>query len=85
MQITLPAPLEARLTESHAALHLAIGLYVAGEVTLGQAAEVAHLNQTQFIHELGNRQITLRFGLEYLAEDLIAIREFRELRAARTN
>ncbi len=84
MNIILPAPLEASLTEGRAALHLAIGLYTAGEVTLGQAAEVAHLNQTQFMHELGHRQIPLRFGLEDLAEDIVAIRELRELHAARS-
>lgn len=73
MQITLPAPLEASLTENHAALLLAIGLYTSREVTLGQASEVAHLNQTQFLHELGRRKIPMNYGQEDFAQDLITI------------
>ncbi|MEO6750979.1 MAG: UPF0175 family protein [Chthoniobacteraceae bacterium] len=73
MNIALPAPLESSLTESRAALHLAIGLYSSGEVTLGQAAEVAHLSQTQFLHELGRRKIPMNYGQEDFAQDLITI------------
>ena len=43
MELTLPAPLEARLSPKSAALHLAIGLFVAQEATLGQSAQVAGL------------------------------------------
>ena len=73
MHITLPESLESTLTPSQTALHLAIGLYTSGEVTLGQAAEVASLNQTQFLRELGRRKIPMNYGLEDFAEDLITI------------
>ncbi|MEQ1853331.1 MAG: UPF0175 family protein [Chthoniobacteraceae bacterium] len=77
MQITLPAPLEATLTESRAALHLAIGLFSAGEVTLGQAAEVAGVTQADFMRELGSRRIPMHYGIEEFAEDLVTIRALR--------
>ena len=73
MKFTLPESLEARLSPESTALHLAIGLYVAGETTLGQSAEVARLSQTDFLRELGNRRIPIRYGAEDLAEDLRAI------------
>jgi predicted HTH domain antitoxin len=77
MNITLPEPLETTLTPAQAALHLGIGLYTSGEVTLGQAAEVAHLNQTQFLHELGRRKIPMNYGVEDFAQDLITIEKLR--------
>lgn len=59
-----------RLTPQSAALHLAIGLFVAHEVTLGQAAEVAGLAQADFLRELGRRRIPIHYGREDLMADL---------------
>jgi predicted HTH domain antitoxin len=73
MNITLPAMLENKLTPESVALNLAVGLYSSGEVTLGQAAAVAHLNQTQFLHELGRRKIPMNYGAEDFAEDLVTV------------
>jgi predicted HTH domain antitoxin len=73
MEIALPAPFATSLTPSQAALHLAIGLYTSGDATLGQAAEVANLNQTQFLHELGRRKISLNYGREDFAQDLLTV------------
>jgi len=70
MQLSLPEPLEARLTPQAAALHLAIGLFVADEVTLAQAAEIAGLTQAAFLKELGQRRIPIHYGLAELEEDL---------------
>jgi predicted HTH domain antitoxin len=41
MELTPPESLEARLSPEGAALHLAIGLFVNEEATLGQAAQMA--------------------------------------------
>jgi predicted HTH domain antitoxin len=71
--LTLPEGLEARLSPQAMALHLAIGLFVAEEATLGQAAEVAGLTQTEFLHELGRRHIPIHYGLNELREDLKTI------------
>lgn len=73
MEITLPASLDARLSPQSTALHLAIGLFVTEEATLGQAAEVAGLSQADFLRELGRRRIPLHYGTEELAADLLAV------------
>lgn len=77
MNIVLPEPIESRLTPSQAALHLAIGLFSAGDVTLGQAAEAAGLPQGEFMRELGRRKIPLHYGVEEFAADLGTIETLR--------
>jgi len=47
-----------------------IGLYTSGEVTLGQAALLAGVSQTQFLHELGRRGISMNYSQEDLEQDL---------------
>ena len=76
MQLTLPEPLEARLSPQAAALHLAIGLFVTEEATLGQAAQTAGLSQPAFLKELGRRRIPIHYGPEELAEDLRVVDSF---------
>ena len=73
MQLTLPANLEARLSPQSTALHLAIGLFVSDESTLGQAAQVAGLSQGDFLRELGHRRISIHYGNEELAADLLTV------------
>ena len=70
MILTLPERLEARLSPRATALHLAIGLFVADEATLGQAAEVAGLTQAEFLRELGQRHIPIHSGADELKDDL---------------
>ena len=70
MELTLPPPWSERLSCEDAALHLAIGLFVTEEATLGQAAQVAGLSQAAFLRELGRRQIPIHYGPEELAADL---------------
>jgi predicted HTH domain antitoxin len=73
MTLTLPEDLEARLSPLSMALHLAIGLFVAEEATLGQAAQVAGLSQAEFLRELGKRRIPIHYGHQELAADLKAV------------
>jgi predicted HTH domain antitoxin len=70
MHLTLPERVEASLSPTEAALHLAIGLFVSEKATLGQAAEIAGLTQAAFLKELGRRRISMHYGLDELAEDL---------------
>ena len=70
MLLTLPDNLEARLSPQSTALHLAIGLFVSDESTLGQAAEVAGVPQAEFLRELGRHRIAIHYGAQELAEDL---------------
>ena len=70
MQLILPDAVEKSLTPAEAALHLALGLFVAEKMTLGQAAAVAGLSQPAFLQELGRRKIAIHYGPEELVEDL---------------
>jgi len=70
MQLVLPETVETKLSPREAALHLAIGLFVSEETTLGQAAEIAGLTQAAFLKELGRRHIPIHYGRQELAEDL---------------
>ena len=72
----LPEAVEARLSPKDVALHLAIGLFVTEEATLGQAAEIAGLTQPAFLKELGRRRIPIHYGPQELAEDLRVVEAF---------
>ena len=73
MELTLPKPLDKRISQQDAALHLAFGLFVTEEATLGQAAQTAGLSQAAFLRELGRRRIPIHYGPEELAADLQAV------------
>lgn len=76
MQLILPEAIETKLSPREAALHLAIGLFVSEEATLGQAAEIANLTQAAFLKELGRRHIPIHYGMEELADDLKIVESF---------
>jgi predicted HTH domain antitoxin len=78
MELTVPKTIQSRLSPSDLALHLAIGLFVSDEATLGQAAEVAGLAQAAFLKELGKRKIPIHYGMQELEEDLKAIKELQK-------
>lgn len=69
----MPEDLETRLSPRSTALHLAIGLFVSDEATIGQSAQVAGLSQADFLRELGHRRIPIHYGQEELAADLQAV------------
>lgn len=73
MELTLPKPLDERISPSSAALHLAISLFVSDEATLGQAAEISGLTQAAFLRELGSRRIPIHYGKSELEADLEAV------------
>jgi predicted HTH domain antitoxin len=58
------------LTPQRVKLEAAVGLYAGSTVTLGQAAELAGICQTDFLHELGKRGICINYGADDLAHDL---------------
>jgi len=59
--IALPADIERQFTPEDIRLHLALGFFLDGRVTLGQGATVAGLSQTDFLHELGKRRIPVHY------------------------
>ena len=70
VDLTLPPPFDERISPEGAAFHLAVGLFVAEEATLGQAAQIAGLSQADFLRELGRRRIPIHYGAEELQADL---------------
>ncbi len=74
MQLTLPDPIEARLTPEQAHLSLALGLYVSGQLGFGRAAEVAGLSRPQFQDIMARQRIPMDYTVEDLAEDVAAIK-----------
>jgi predicted HTH domain antitoxin len=79
MELLLPKPLSERFSPQELALHLAIGLFVSEEATVGQAAQIAGLSQSDFLRELGRRRIPIHYGPEELALDLQAVESLAHL------
>jgi predicted HTH domain antitoxin len=61
MPVALPEDIERQFSPEDIRLHLALGLFLDGRVTLGQGATVAGLSQTEFLHELGKRRIPVHY------------------------
>jgi predicted HTH domain antitoxin len=61
------------LTPDRLKLEAGIGFYTSGEATLGQAAQLAGISQTHFLHELGKRGIVVNYSLEDLEHDIKTI------------
>ena len=78
MKIELPDHLTARVAEREVFLDLAVGMYAAKRLTLGQAAELAGVSQGELQRELGRRQIPVHYDLEDLAHDLQAAAELEK-------
>jgi predicted HTH domain antitoxin len=59
-----------RVTPDRFRLEAAVGLYASEEATLGQAAGIAGISQTELLHELGRRGICFHYDASDLDEDL---------------
>ena len=67
------------ITPEEAVLDFAVGLYSEGKVTLGRAAEVAGLTQSELLKELGKRHIPIHYSMDDLKSDIQVVRENRIL------
>ncbi len=72
MPVMLPDEIERRFTPEDLKLHLALGLFSDHRVTLGQAAEIAGISQSEFLHELGRRRIGVHYDEADAAADAAA-------------
>jgi len=54
---------------------VAVGLYVDRRVTLGQAAEIANMSQSDFRKLLGRLDVPVQYDLDDLHHDLAVMRE----------
>jgi len=64
------------VTPERLRLEMAVGLYASEEVTLGQAANIAGVSQTQFLHELGRHGVCIHYGVGDLEQDLKTLDSF---------
>jgi predicted HTH domain antitoxin len=66
-----------KLSPEQARLEVAVGLFSDWKVTLGRGAEIAGLNQTEFMRELGRRKIPMHYTVEDFEEDLRTLEQLR--------
>jgi len=67
--VQIPVALEQTMPPARARLHFAVGAFVSEEVTLGQAAEMAGISQTELMSVLVKRRIPLHYDSGDFAED----------------
>jgi len=58
------------LSPKEARLDFAVGLFADRRITLGRAARIAQLSQTDFLQELGSRGISVHYGVEDFEADV---------------
>lgn len=63
----------AKLTPDCLRLEMVVGLHASEEMTLGQAAELAGVNQTQFLKQVGRRGICAHYEVEEFEQDLLTL------------
>lgn len=66
-----------QLTQTQAVLDLAVGLFTERRVTLGRAAEIARMTQSDFQRELGRRGISIHYDVDDLRADLRTLAALR--------
>jgi predicted HTH domain antitoxin len=67
-----------QLTSAEVRLNLAVGFYSGRGVTLGQAASLARVSQTEFLHELGRRGLCINYTAEDAEYDVRVAIELAE-------
>lgn len=75
MILPLPDFIEGKITPQDAALHLALGLFLDHRVTLGKGAAVAGISETDFLHELGKREIPVHYDEADARADVATIEQ----------
>jgi predicted HTH domain antitoxin len=78
MSIDLPDHLLGQLKPRDVLLDLAVGMYAARHLTLGQAAELAGLAQAEMQRELGRREVPVHYDIDDLVRDLAAAAELSQ-------
>jgi predicted HTH domain antitoxin len=67
-----------KLTEPQALLDFAVGLFTDRRITLGRAAEIAHLSHLAFQQELNRREIPIHYDMDDLLADVSTLAALRE-------
>jgi predicted HTH domain antitoxin len=65
------------VTPQRLRLEAAVGLFASEEATLGQAAAIAGISQSEFLRELGRRGICVHYDVEEFEQDLQTLEKLR--------
>lgn len=79
MTITDDILLEANMSEAEVKTELAVLLYQKGKLPMGQAARLADTDRIRFQFLLASRQIPVNYDEAAFQEDLVTIRQLREI------
>lgn len=76
MTLTITNPdLEALgLTEAEVLREVALSLFAAERLTIGQASRLARISQEEFLELLATRRIPIHYGVDEVLEDLETLR-----------
>ena len=69
-----------KLTPERVRLEAARGLYASEDATLGQAAALAGISQSEFLHQLGRRGLCVHYGVAEFEQDLQTLDRLGRLR-----
>jgi predicted HTH domain antitoxin len=61
-------------------LEAAIGLYASGDMTLGQASNVAQVSQSEFLRALGRHGVSVNYDVPEFEEDLRTLEKLGRLK-----
>ena len=68
---------QADLTAEELLIEMAVHLYDTGRLSMGQARNLAQLDQISFQKELAKRDVYIKYDIQDLDEDLKTFEEFR--------
>ena len=64
-----------RVSPERLRLEAAIGLYASEDVTLGQAAAIAQISQSEFLHALGSHGVCVHYDVDEFEQDLLTLQK----------
>ena len=56
-------------------LETAVGFYASADVTLGQAAAIAQMSQSEFLHALGRHGVCVHYDVAEFEQDLATLQK----------
>lgn len=62
-----------RVSPERLRLETAIGFYASEDVTLGQAAAIAQVSQSEFLHALGRHGVCVHYDVAEFEQDLLTL------------
>lgn len=73
---------KADITAEELIIEIAVYLYDAGRLSMGQSRNLAQLDQTSFQKELARREVYVKYVVEDLETDLENLKKLKQRRAS---